>query len=106
MMYVPSYESTAVYGPAPESYPYPAAGYGYGYPLAAGTISFGVGVAVRAIFNGCCGGGWGWGWGSNWGPHASMYVNNNFFNHNRNAFVNRGNRGNAYVGNGRGAMES
>ena len=99
VMYVPSYEPAAVYGAAPAYYPYPAVAYPTGAAWAAGAISFGVGVAVGAIFNGCCGGGWGW--GCNWGNHASLYVNNNFFANNRNAFVNRGNWGNSYVGNGR-----
>ena len=100
VMYVPSYDPTVVYGAAPEYYPYPPIAYPTGV-WAASAISFGVGVAVGAIFNGCCGGGWGWGWGCNWGPHASLYVNNNFFTHNGNTFVNRGNWGNAYRGNGR-----
>jgi hypothetical protein len=100
VIYVPSYEPAAVYGPAPEYYPYPAVAYSPG-AVWAGAISFGLGVAVGAIFNGCCGGGWGWGWGCSWGNHASLYVNNNFFANNRNAFVNRGNWGNSYVGNGR-----
>jgi len=95
VMYAPSYDPTVAYGAAPEYYPYPS----MAYPTGGALLSFGVGVAVGAIFNGCCGGGWGW--GSNWGPHASLYVNNNFFNHNRNTFVNRGNWGNAYVGRGR-----
>ena len=73
------------------------------YPVGAGLVSFGVGVAVGALFDGCCcGGGWGWEWGCNWGPHASLYVNNNFFNHNDgNTFGNWGWWGNNYVGNGR-----
>jgi hypothetical protein len=100
VMYVPTYDSAAIYGPAPEYYPYPPLYYPTGAAVAAGAISFGLGVAVGAIFNGCCGGGWGWGWGCNWGAHASLYVNNNFFNHNGNNFVNRGNWGNAYRGNG------
>ena len=99
VIYVPSYDPAAVYGAAPAYYPYPAIAYP-AYPYGAAAISFGLGVAVGAIFNGCCGGGWGWGWGANWGPRPSLYVNNNFFNHNRNAFVNRGNWGNAYRGNG------
>jgi hypothetical protein len=96
VIYVPSYEPAYVYGAAPAYYPYPAITYPSGV-LAASAISFGVGVAVGAIFNG----GWGWGWGCNWGGR-SLYVNNNFFTHNRNTFVNRGNWGNSYVGNGRG----
>jgi hypothetical protein len=100
VMYVPSYDPTEVYGAAPEYYPYPPVSYPTGDVIAAGAISFGLGVAVGAIFNGCCGGGWGWGWGCNWGRSPSLYVNNNFFNHNGNTFVNRGNWGNAYRGNG------
>ena len=98
VMYVPSYDPAVVYGAAPSYYPYPA----IAYPVAASAISFGVGVAVGAIFSGCCGSGWGWGWGCNWGHHPSLYVNNNFFTNNRNTFVNRGNWGNAYAGQGRG----
>src|SRR5215472_678146 len=97
VMYVPSYEPAAVFGAAPEYYPYPS----MSYPVGAGIISFGAGVAVGALFNGCCGGGWGWGWGANWGSRPSLYVNNNFFNHNANTFVNRGRWGNSYVGNGK-----
>jgi len=101
VIYVPTYEPAAVYGPAPAYYPYPPMYYPPGTMLAAGAISFGLGVAVGAIFNGCCGAGWGWGWGCNWGPRGSLYVNNNFFTHNRNNFVNRTNLGNGYLGNGR-----
>ena len=99
VIYVPSYEPAAMYGAAPPYYPYPAVAYPTGAAWAAGAISFGVGVAVGAIFNGCCGGGWGW--GCNWGSHGSLYVNNNFFANNRNTFVNRGNWGGSYAGNGR-----
>jgi Protein of unknown function (DUF3300) len=99
VIYVPSYDPAAVYGAAPEYYPYPEIAYPT-YPVGAAAVSFGLGVAVGAIFNGCCGGGWGWGWGFNWGAHPSLYVNNNFFNHNGNNFVNRGSWGNAYRGNG------
>jgi hypothetical protein len=97
VVYVPSYDPTIVYGAASAYYPYPA----IGYPVGLGALSFGLGVAVGAIFNGCCGAGWGWGWGCNWGKHPSLYVNNNFFAHNGNTFVNRGNWGNAYAGNGK-----
>jgi hypothetical protein len=101
VIYVPTYESASVYGPAPEYYPYPSMYYPTGAAVAAGVVSFGLGIAVGAIFNGCCGGGWGWGWGCNWGARPSLYVNNNFFAHNGNNFVNRGNWGNSYRGNGR-----
>jgi hypothetical protein len=97
VIYVPSYDPTMVYGASSEYYPYPSVAYPTGAVVAAGAISFGLGVAVGAIFNG----GGGWGWGCNWGAHPSLYVNNNFFSHNGNTFVNRGNWGNAYRGNGR-----
>jgi hypothetical protein len=97
VIYVPTYDPTVVWGAAPAYYPYPSIAYPYG----AAALSFGVGVAVGAIFNGCCGAGWGWGWGANWGNRPSLYVNNNFFNHNGNTFVNRGRWGNSYVGNGK-----
>ena len=99
VIYVPSYDPAVMYGAAPEYYPYPSLAYPSGV-WAAGAISFGIGVAVGAIFNGCCGAGWGWGWGCNWGRHPSLYVNNNFFNHNGNTFVNRGQWGDNYRGNG------
>ena len=99
VIYVPSYDPADVYGPAPAYYSYPAVIHPTGGVWAANAISFGVGVVVGAIFNGCCGGGWGW--GCNWGPHASLYVNNNFFANNRNTFVNRGNWGESYAGAGR-----
>jgi uncharacterized membrane protein YgcG len=76
VVYVPSYDPTAVWG-AP-AYPYPS----YYYPpyptgaaIAASAISFGVGVAVGAIW----GGGWGWGFG--WGNNE-ININNNFINRN------------------------
>ena len=97
VVYVPSYDPTVMYGAAPAYYPYPS----MAYPVGAGLVSFGAGVFVGALFNGCCGGGWGWGWGANWGPRPSLYVNNQFFIHNGNTFVNRGKWGNAYAGNGR-----
>jgi hypothetical protein len=96
VMYVPSYDPNAVYGAAAESYPYPAVSYP-SYPVAAGAIAFGTGIAIGALFDNH----YGWGWGCNWGRHPSLYVNNNFFSSNRNAFVNRGNWGGAYAGSGR-----
>jgi hypothetical protein len=105
VMYVPTYDPAMVYGAAPAYYPYPAVAYPTGDVLAAGFIGFGTGVLVGSLFNGCCGGGWGWGWGCNWGHHGSLYVNNNFFAHNGNTFVNRGNWGNRYAGNGRNTWD-
>ena len=93
-MYVPNYDPAVVYGAAPEAAPYPAIAYPV-QPEGAG-IGFGLGVAVGAMFNG----GWGWGWGPMWGPGGGLFVNNNFFNYNRNYFPNRGNWGSEYRGNG------
>jgi hypothetical protein len=89
VVYVPSYSPVVVYGPP--VYPYPPIYYPY-YPpgavVAAGMISFGVGVAIGAAW----GGGWGYhpGWGGN---YVNVNVNNNFVrnsNINRNTNINRG----------------
>jgi hypothetical protein len=79
VVYVPSYNPTAVYG-APV-YPYPSVYYPpYTGAVAASAISFGVGVAMGAAWGG------GWGWGAGWGRNdIDVNVNNNF---NRNANVN------------------
>ena len=80
VIYVPTYNPTAVYGPPPDYYPYPAMSYpSTGAVIAASAISFGAGIALGAAFSGCCGPGWGWGWGCNWGPRGAVIVNNNFF---------------------------
>ncbi|MGH9834902.1 MAG: DUF3300 domain-containing protein, partial [Blastocatellia bacterium] len=87
VVYVPSYNPTAVWG-AP-AYPYPP----YYYPpytaggvIAASAISFGVGMAVGAIWGG------GWGWGCGWGGN-DININNNFINRNNFNNVNNINRG-------------
>ena len=60
VVYVPSYNPTVVYGPAP--YPYPAIAYPPpGAYVAGAMISFGVGIAVGAAFHG------GWGYNCGWG---------------------------------------
>src|SRR5262245_19170779 len=80
VVYVPSYNPVVVYGPPVYAYPpvyYPPAGY-----YAAGmAVSFGVGVAMGAMWSGgwCCGCGWGGG---------DVQINN-YNNFNRNANVNR-----------------
>jgi hypothetical protein len=81
MIYVPGYNPTEVYGPPAAYYPYPAMAYPpppTGSTVAAGAISFGAGVALGAVFSGCCGNS-GWGWGLNWGRGSTVVVNNNFF---------------------------
>jgi len=90
VVYVPSYNPTVVYGAPVYAYPpiaYPPPGY-----YAAGmAISFGVGVAMGAMWSGgwCCGCGWGGG--------NNVYINNNN-NFNRN-YNNRQNINNANRGN-------
>jgi hypothetical protein len=79
VVYVPSYNPTAVYG-AP-AYPYPSIYYpSYTGAVAASAISFGVGVAMGAAWGG------GWGWGAGWGHNdIDMNINNSF---NRNSNIN------------------
>jgi uncharacterized membrane protein YgcG len=90
VVYIPQYDPTAVWGP-PVDYPYPPIYYppSTGAVIAAGAISFGLGVAVGAIW----GGGWGgWGWGCGWGRN-NVVINNNFIssNHFNRANVANGN---------------
>src|SRR5271165_2469697 len=87
VVYVPSYNPTVVYGAPVYAYPpiaYPPPGY-----YAAGmAISFGVGVAMGAMWSG------GWGYNSGWGGNNNVYINhNNNFVNNSNR-VNGGNRAN------------
>jgi len=87
VVYVPSYNPTVVYGAPVYAYPpiaYPPPGY-----YAAGmAISFGVGVAMGAMWSG--------GWGYNCGWHGG---NNNVTINNNNNFVNNSNRQNFQGGN-------
>jgi len=93
VVYVPSYDPAAVWG-APAYYPYPPVYYPPGYAIAAGAISFGVGVAIGAAW-----GHGGWGWNCGWGGNNITINNNNaFINHYNNTRVNQG--GNRYAGNG------
>ena len=82
VVYVPSYNPTVVYGAPAYAYPpiaYPPPGY-----YAAGmAISFGVGVAMGALW-----GGGGWGYNCGWGGNNNVTINNN------NNFVNNSNRQN------------
>ena len=81
VVYVPSYNPTVVYGAPVYAYPpiaYPPPGY-----YAAGmAISFGVGVAMGAMWSG------GWGYNCGWGGNNNVTINNN------NNFVNNSNRQN------------
>src|SRR3954462_9684376 len=87
VIYVPSYNPTVVYGPPPVvAYP-PVAYPPPGYYAAGMAISFGVGVAMGAMWSG------GWGYHSGWGGDNKVTINNN------NNFVNNSNRQNANGGN-------
>src|SRR5215831_14591973 len=90
---VPSYDPVVVYGPP--AYPYPPVYYPppppSGWAVAGGmALSFGVGVAMGAMWSG------GWGYNCGWhGGNNNVYINNNNnFNRNtnRNTNVNAGNR--------------
>jgi hypothetical protein len=87
VVYVPSYSPTVVY--PPPVYPYPPIYYppppSTGAVIASAAISFGVGVAMGAMWSG------GWGYGCGWGHNdVNINVNNNF---NRNTNIsNSGNR--------------
>ena len=96
VVYVPEYNPEAVWGPPPAYYPYPPIYYppSTGAVIAASAISFGVGIAVGAIWSG----GWGgWGWGCGWGRN-NVVINNNFINNNHLNRVNVAN-GNNWVHN-------
>ncbi len=72
VVYVPSYNPTVVYGEPVSAYPgyvYRPPAYSTGEIVAAGVITFGVGIAVGAAIFGHHD--WGWhAWGMNWGaPH-------------------------------------
>jgi hypothetical protein len=83
VVYVPTYNPTVVYGPP--VYPYPPIYYPPpGYYAAGMAISFGIGVAMGAMWSG------GWGWGCGWGSsNVNINVDNNF---NRNTNISGGNR--------------
>jgi Protein of unknown function (DUF3300) len=95
VVYVPQYNPVAVWGP-PAEYPYPPIYYppvSTGAVVAASAISFGVGMAVGAIWSG--GGGWGgYGWGCGWGRGNNVVINNNFISSNHFNRVNVGNNNN------------
>ena len=100
VVYVPSYNPTVVYGAPVAVYP------GYVAPpppstgevVAAGLISFGLGMAVGAAMNNsCCG--WGWNsWGCGW-HNSTVVYNHNTYISTSNTFVNRNNYYNRNVNN-------
>src|ERR1700757_602625 len=88
VVYVPSYDPTVVYGPAPVEYPY----YPFTYPgYVPGTaLMWGAGIAMGAAIWGNWGGHWG---DCDWG-HGDVNINNNYnYNKNANRNVNRGQAG-------------
>jgi hypothetical protein len=85
VVYVPSYNPTVVYGAPVYAYP-PIAYPPVGYYAAGAAISFGVGVAMGAMWSG------GWCCGSSWGGNNNITINNNNnFNRNANNNFNRNN---------------
>ena len=82
VVYVPSYNPTAVYGPP--VYPYPSI---YYPPYVPGRLlAFGTGIAIGAAW-----GNGGWGYGCGWGNNnVNVNVNNNYINNfNKNNVNNR-----------------
>ncbi|HKX57315.1 MAG TPA: DUF3300 domain-containing protein, partial [Xanthomonadales bacterium] len=81
VIYVPTYNTTAIYGPS-WGYPYWYYPPMYYYPPGAGLITFGVGLFVgAAIWGGC-----NWGWG-----RGNVNINiNRYNNFNRNTNINGG----------------
>ena len=88
VVYVPSYNPTVVYGAPVYAYP-PIAYPPVGYYAAGMAISFGVGVAMGAMWGGgwCCGSSWG-------GNNVTINNNNNFVNNSNRQNMNNANRGN------------
>jgi len=86
MVYVPSYDSTVVYGDS--AYAYPTLYYASPvYYRTGGALAFGVGVALGAAWGG------NWGYGCKW-SNGDININNNKYvsNSNRNKNINYGNR--------------
>ena len=84
VVYVPSYDPTAIWG-AP-AYPYPP----MTYPTGGRLLAFGLGMAIGAAW-----GHGGWGWNCGWGGgnnNININRNNNFVNHYNSQRVNAGNR--------------
>ena len=80
-VYVPQYNPTVVYGAPPPYYPYPPMYYPpvtAGAVVASSMISFGVGMAMGAMWSG----GWGWNCGWHGGGGNTININNNFVNNN------------------------
>jgi hypothetical protein len=84
VVYVPSYDPVVVWGAAPY-YAYPPIVYPPGYYAAGVALSFGVGLAMGAMWGG------GWGYGCGWGGGGNNNINiNNSNNFNRNSNRNGG----------------
>jgi uncharacterized protein DUF3300 len=85
MVYVPSYDSTVIYGDS--AYAYPTLYYASPvYYRTGGALAFGVGVALGAAWGG------NWGYGCKW-SNGDININNKYVsNSNRNKNINYGNR--------------
>src|SRR5262249_34875503 len=87
MLYIPSYDSTVVYGDS--AYAYPTLYYASPvYYRTGGALAFGAGVALGAAWGG------NWGYGCKW-ANGDININNNnkyVSNANRNKNINYGNR--------------
>jgi len=107
VVYVPSYNPTVVYGAPPPAYAYPPVvypPYPTGAVVATAAISFGVGMAMGAMWGGgCCG------YGASWGGNANINVNNNYNiqggNRTNVQGGNRANVGSGNVGSGNRAQQ-
>jgi hypothetical protein len=91
VVYVPTYNPAVVYGAPVAVYPGYVAPPSTGAVVAAGLLSFGLGIAVGAAIsnNYCCG--WGYNsWGTNWHGGNVVY-NRNVYVSNSTTFVNRNN---------------
>ena len=85
MVYVPSYDSTVVYGDS--AYAYPTLYYASpAYYSAAGALAFGAGIALGAAWGG------NWGYGCKWANGDIKINNNNKYVSNSNRNINYGNR--------------
>lgn len=100
VVYVPSYNPTVVYGAPPPAYAYPPVSYPPpGYAVAGMAISFGVGVAMGAMWNG------GWGYHCGWGGGNNNITINNNNNFVRNSNVQGGNRTTTRTSGGTGTWQ-
>jgi hypothetical protein len=73
VVYVPTYNPTVVYGT-----PYVTPGYSTGAVVATAAIAFGLGIAIGAMSNSCCGWGYSY-WNCNWHGGAVVYRSSAYY---------------------------